>query len=172
MCANDACREPCASDRDCAAGSLCYAATGCILLEGYPLPDGEVVRRDVDGVFEAMGVGGEWLYLLGSTSESPLDYPRGAAHSWQACTGSTHFDDSEQVRNAAHGRVLQLSPSCATGRHRRSSSPLLRAQAYPEGQSAPEHSPPASARFTTHAPSWHVRPLEQPKVTLQRSPAA
>lgn len=74
MCANDACREPCASDRDCAAGSLCYAATGCILLEGYPLPDGEVVRRELDGVFEAMEVGGEWLYLLGSTSESPLDY--------------------------------------------------------------------------------------------------
>lgn len=65
VCAADACWEPCGAGGGCKSGFVCLKDRACVMLEAYPLPDGEVVRRGLSGSFSAFEVSGNWMFLLG-----------------------------------------------------------------------------------------------------------
>ncbi len=72
VCAVDACWERCGAGGTCKSGFVCSKQEACIMLEAYPLPDGEVVRRGLAGRFTRFQVSGDWLFLVGSVESGRL----------------------------------------------------------------------------------------------------
>lgn len=81
VCAVGACWEPCGPGGACKSGFVCLKDQACVMLEGYPLPDGEVVRKGLAGTFTTYQVSGDWLFLVG-------DLRPGAAGLYAAKLGS------------------------------------------------------------------------------------
>lgn len=65
VCAQEACWEPCGAGGSCKPGYVCLKGQACLMLEAYPLPDGEVVRKGLSGSFSAFQVSGDWMFLVG-----------------------------------------------------------------------------------------------------------
>lgn len=73
-CVFDGCWRPCPGvSGDCGRGNRCHQGA-CIVVNAFPLPDGERVLPKIVGEYTSFDVDGDWAYFYGRSGSTKNDY--------------------------------------------------------------------------------------------------